>query len=106
MKTAGRVHLCWTPSGCQDWELSRQASPPLGKPYKLQVVKAPLFQSFAFVMLIALTLKLAFWNKGRHYKFKSNPLSADFEALCEFLPSLSSALASPYPRPAIPAVCP
>ena len=53
--------------------------PPLRKPYKLQVVKAPLFQSFTFVMLIALTLKLAFWNKGRHYKInESNPLTADF----------------------------
>ena len=34
--------------------------PPLRKPYKPQVVKAPLFQNFAFVMLMDLTLKLAF----------------------------------------------
>ena len=49
--------------------------PPLRKPYKPQVVKAPLFQNVAFVMWMDLTLKLAFWNKGRHYKVKSNPLT-------------------------------
>lgn len=94
-KLQGRFAYAGPPTGCQDWELSRQASPPLRKPYQLQVVKAPLFQDFTFVLLIALPLKLAFWNKGRHYKIKSNPLTADFEALCEFLASPSSALASP-----------
>lgn len=94
-KLQGRFAYAGPPTGCQDWELSRQASPPLRKPYQLQVVKALLFQDFTFVLLITLPLKLAFWNKGRHYKIKSNPLTADFEALCEFLSSLSSALASP-----------
>lgn len=59
-----------------------------------------MFQNFAFVKLIALTMKVALWSRGRHYKIKFKPLSVAFEALCEL-----SAFPPSAPAPWA-AVCP